>query len=44
MKKHSLMDLPNQIIVTQIKACEHPSSTAGRGDIVIDVQYFPHEK
>jgi acetylornithine deacetylase len=35
---------PNQIIVTQIKAGEHPSSTAGRGEIVIDVQYLPHEK
>ena len=43
-KNHPLMDLPNQIIVTQIKAGEHPSSTAGRGEIVIDVQYLPHEK
>jgi acetylornithine deacetylase len=37
-KNHPLMDLPNQIIVTQIRAGEHPSSTAGRGEIVIDVQ------
>ena len=44
VKNHPLMDLPNQIIVTQIKAGEHPSSTAGRGEIVIDVQYLPHEK
>jgi acetylornithine deacetylase len=27
-----------------MKAGEHPSSTAGRGEIVIDVQYLPHEK
>jgi len=38
------MDLPNQIIVTQIQAGEHPSSMAGRGEIIIDVQYLPHEK
>ncbi len=44
VKRHPLMDLPNQVIVTQIKAGEHPSSTAGRGEIVIDVQYLPHEK
>jgi acetylornithine deacetylase len=44
VKNHPLMDLPNQITVTQIKAGEHPSSTAGRGEIVIDVQYLPHEK
>jgi acetylornithine deacetylase len=43
-KNHPLMDLPNQIIVTQIRAGEHPSSAAGRGEIVIDVQYLPHEK
>lgn len=43
-KKHPLMDLPNQVIVTQIKAGEHPSSMAGKGEIVIDVQYLPHEK
>ena len=43
-KNHPLMDMPNQIMVTQIKAGEHPSSTAGRGEIVIDVQYLPHEK
>jgi acetylornithine deacetylase len=29
VKNHPLMDLPNQIIVTQIKAGEHPSSKAG---------------
>ena len=44
VKRHPLMDLPNQVIVTQIQAGEHPSSTAGRGEIVIDVQYLPHEK
>jgi acetylornithine deacetylase len=44
VKNHPLMDLPNQIIVTQIQAGEHPSSTAGRGEIIIDVQYLPHEK
>ena len=41
VKRHPLMDLPNQITVTQIQAGEHPSSTAGRGEIVIDVQYLP---
>ena len=30
--------------MTLIKAGEHPSSTAGHGEIVIDVQYLPHEK
>lgn len=44
VKNHPLMDLPNQIIVSQIQAGEHPSSTAGRGEIIIDVQYLPHEK
>ncbi len=44
VKNHPLMDLPNQIIVTQIKAGEHPSSMAGKGEIIIDVQYLPHEK
>ena len=44
VKNHPLMDLPNQIIVTQIKAGEHPSSMAGQGEIIIDVQYLPHEK
>lgn len=44
VKNHPLMDLPNQIIVTQIKAGEHPSSMAGRGEIIVDVQYLPHEK
>ncbi len=43
-KNHPLMDRPNQVIVTQVQAGEHPSSTAGRGEIVIDVQYLPHEK
>ena len=38
------MDLPNQIIVTQMKAGEHASSMAGQGEIIIDVQYLPHEK
>jgi acetylornithine deacetylase len=44
VKNHPLMDLPNQIIVTQMQAGEHPSSTAGRGEIIIDVQYLPHER
>jgi acetylornithine deacetylase len=43
-KTHPLMDMPNQIMVTQIKAGEHASSTAGRAEIVIDVQYLPSEK
>jgi len=43
-KNHPLMDLPNQIIVTQINAGEHPASIAGRGEIIIDVQYLPSEK
>ncbi len=43
-KNHPLMDLPNQIIVTQINAGEHPSSMAGRAEIIIDAQYLPSEK
>jgi acetylornithine deacetylase len=43
-KNHPLMDLPNQIIVTQITAGEHPSSMAGRAEIIIDAQYLPSEK
>ena len=43
-KTHPLMDMPNQIMVTQINAGEHPSSTAGRAEIIIDAQYLPHEK
>ena len=43
-KIHPLMDMPNQIIVTQINAGEHPSSMAGRAEIIIDVQYLPHER
>ena len=43
-KTHPLMDLPNQIITTQLKVGEHPSSMAGRAEIVIDVQYLPSEK
>ncbi|WP_455916650.1 M20 family metallopeptidase [Pantoea agglomerans] len=43
-KNHPLMDLPNQIIVTQLKAGEHPASIAGRAEIIIDVQYLPAEK
>ena len=43
-KNHPLMDLPNQIIVTQMTVGEHPASMAGRGEIVIDVQYLPSEK
>lgn len=44
IKRHPLMDLPNQVIVTQIKAGEHPSAFAGAAEIVIDVQYLPWEK
>jgi len=43
-KNHPLMALPNQVIVTQLNVGEHPSSIAGRGEIVIDVQYLPHEQ
>jgi len=43
-KNHPLMDLPNQIIVTRLQAGEHPASLAGRAEIIIDVQYLPHEK
>jgi len=43
-KNHPLMDLPNQIIVTQINAGEHPASIAGRAEIIIDVQYLPAER
>jgi acetylornithine deacetylase len=43
-KRHPLMELPNQIIVTQMSAGEHPASTAGRAEIVVDVQYLPSEK
>lgn len=43
-KNHPLMDLPNQIIPTQLKAGEHASSMAGRAEIVFDAQYLPSEK
>ncbi len=43
-KRHPLMDLPNQVLVTQVKAGEHPSSFAGAAEIVIDAQYLPSEK
>jgi acetylornithine deacetylase len=43
-KHHPLMDLPNQVIVTEIRAGEHPSSLAGAAEIVIDAQYLPWEK
>ena len=43
-KNHPLMELSNQITVTQVRAGEHPSSTAGRAEIIIDVQYLPSEK
>lgn len=43
-KNHPLMELPNQIIVTQVSAGEHPSSMAGRAEIIIDAQYLPSEK
>lgn len=43
-KNHPLMDLSNQVVVTQVVAGEHPSSAAGRSEIIIDVQYLPSEK
>ncbi len=43
-KNHPLMELPNQVIATQLRAGEHPSSMAGAAEIVIDVQYLPWEK
>ncbi len=43
-KRHPLMDLPNQVLVTQVKAGEHPSSFAGAAEIIIDAQYLPAEK
>ena len=43
-KNHPLMELSNQIMATQVRAGEHPSSTAGRAEIIIDVQYLPSEK
>ena len=43
-KNHPLMELSNQITVTQVRAGEHPSSTAGRAEIIIDVQYLPSER
>ncbi|HTW25787.1 MAG TPA: M20/M25/M40 family metallo-hydrolase [Acetobacteraceae bacterium] len=43
-KNHPLMQLPNQVIVTELRAGEHPSSMAGAAEIVIDVQYLPSEK
>jgi len=38
------MEMPNKVMITQLKVGEHPSSTAGHGEIIIDVQYLPHEK
>lgn len=38
------MELPNQVIVTQLNVGEHPSSTAGRAEVIIDVQYLPQER
>ena len=43
-KNHPLMDMANQIMVTQLHAGEHPASTAGHAEIVIDAQYLPSEK
>lgn len=43
-KRHPLLDLPNQLVVTQITAGEHPSSFAGRAEITVDIQYLPHER
>ncbi|MCB8883529.1 ArgE/DapE family deacylase [Acidisoma cellulosilytica] len=43
-KRHPLMEAPANIMATQIRAGEHPSSTAGRAEIVIDVKYLPVER
>lgn len=43
-KRHPLMEGPANILATQIRAGEHPSSTAGRAEIVIDVKYLPAER
>ena len=43
-KNHKLMEMSNQIIVTEVHVGEHPSSAAGHGEITIDVQYLPSEK
>jgi acetylornithine deacetylase len=43
-KRHPLMELPAQVAVTQISAGEHPSSYAGRAEVVIDVKYLPAER
>lgn len=42
-KNHPLMDLPNQVIATQLKVGEHPASIAGRAEITFDAQYLPGE-
>jgi acetylornithine deacetylase len=42
-KNHPLMELPNQVIVTQLKVGEHPASIAGRAEITFDAQYLPGE-
>lgn len=43
-KNHPLMRWPCQVIATQIKAGEHPSSYAGRAEIVFDAKYLPAER
>jgi acetylornithine deacetylase len=43
-KNHPLMEWPSQVVATQIRAGEHPSSFAGRAEIVIDVKYLPSER
>lgn len=42
-KNHKLMRWPCQVIATQIRAVEHPSSYAGRAEIVFDAKYLPAE-
>jgi acetylornithine deacetylase len=43
-KNHPLMEWPCQAVATQIRAGEHPSSYAGRAEIVFDAKYLPAER
>ncbi|MBN8999650.1 MAG: ArgE/DapE family deacylase [Rhizobiales bacterium] len=43
-KNHPLMEWPARIVATQIRAGEHPSSYAGRAEIVFDAKYLPAER
>ena len=38
------MAWPCQVVPTQIKAGEHPSSYAGRAEIIFDAKYLPAER